>query len=43
MTDFGCSVFYQDGQEFSDLVGSAYYIAPEVLRQKRVWGGGGEE
>ena len=34
MTDFGCSVFYQDGQEFSDLVGSAYYIAPEVLRQR---------
>lgn len=32
-TDFGLSVFFKDGQEFSDIVGSAYYVAPEV----RTW------
>ncbi|KAF2538612.1 hypothetical protein F2Q68_00022358, partial [Brassica cretica] len=29
-TDFGLSVFYKPGEEFKDIVGSAYYIAPEV-------------
>ena len=29
-TDFGLSVFYRPGQEFKDIVGSAYYVAPEV-------------
>ncbi|XP_023537144.1 calcium-dependent protein kinase 11-like [Cucurbita pepo subsp. pepo] len=32
-TDFGLSVFYQPGQSFSDVVGSPYYVAPEVLRK----------
>ncbi|KAK7276654.1 hypothetical protein RIF29_17798 [Crotalaria pallida] len=34
VTDFGLSVFYKQGQEFKDIVGTAYYIAPEVLRKK---------
>lgn len=29
-TDFGLSVFYKPGQTFRDIVGSAYYVAPEV-------------
>jgi calcium-dependent protein kinase len=29
-TDFGLSVFFKDSQAFSDIVGSAYYVAPEV-------------
>lgn len=33
-TDFGLSVFYKQGELFKDIVGSAYYIAPEVLRRK---------
>ena len=32
-TDFGLSVFYKPGQVFTDIVGSAYYVAPEVLRR----------
>ena len=32
-TDFGLSAFYRPGQIFSDVVGSAYYVAPEVLRR----------
>ncbi|KAK9857574.1 hypothetical protein WJX84_007746 [Apatococcus fuscideae] len=32
-TDFGLSVFYRPGQVFTDIVGSAYYVAPEVLRR----------
>ncbi|BDA50363.1 Calcium-dependent protein kinase 34 [Coccomyxa sp. Obi] len=33
-TDFGLSVFYRPGQMFNDVVGSAYYVAPEVLKRK---------
>ncbi|KAG6409963.1 hypothetical protein SASPL_128007 [Salvia splendens] len=32
-TDFGLSVFFKQGEEFKDIVGSAYYIAPEVLKR----------
>ncbi len=28
--DFGLSVFYRPGEVFQDIVGSAYYVAPEV-------------
>lgn len=33
-TDFGLSVFYKPGDLFKDIVGSAYYVAPEVLRRR---------
>jgi calcium-dependent protein kinase len=32
-TDFGLSVFFKPGQVFTDVVGSPYYVAPEVLRK----------
>lgn len=32
-TDFGLSMFFKPGDVFKDLVGSAYYVAPEVLRR----------
>ncbi|GLT66246.1 hypothetical protein SLA2020_386210 [Shorea laevis] len=31
--DFGLSIFYEPGQRFSEIVGSPYYMAPEVLRR----------
>ncbi|KAL5994794.1 Calcium-dependent protein kinase 17 [Asimina triloba] len=33
-TDFGLSVFFKQGELFRDIVGSAYYIAPEVLKRR---------
>ncbi|KAL8231673.1 hypothetical protein R6Q57_001451 [Mikania cordata] len=33
-TDFGLSDFIRPGKKFTDIVGSAYYVAPEVLRRK---------
>ncbi|KAL3733498.1 hypothetical protein ACJRO7_022943 [Eucalyptus globulus] len=33
-TDFGLSVFIEEGKDYRDIVGSAYYVAPEVLRRK---------
>ncbi|KAI6685444.1 hypothetical protein NL676_031357 [Syzygium grande] len=33
-TDFGLSVFFKPGDTFQDVVGSVYYIAPEVLKRK---------
>ncbi|KAG8377975.1 hypothetical protein BUALT_Bualt08G0089700 [Buddleja alternifolia] len=32
-TDFGLSVFIEPGKAYKDIVGSAYYVAPEVLRR----------
>ncbi|XP_058089047.1 calcium-dependent protein kinase 24-like isoform X3 [Magnolia sinica] len=32
-TDFGLSVFYKPGDMFYDVVGSPYYVAPEVLQK----------
>ncbi|CAI5932570.1 unnamed protein product [Closterium sp. NIES-65] len=31
--DFGLSTFFEPGQRFKQVVGSAYYVAPEVLRR----------
>ncbi|CAL9115883.1 unnamed protein product [Musa acuminata subsp. burmannicoides] len=31
--DFGLSVFFKPGQRFTEVVGSPYYIAPEVLKR----------
>ncbi|KAL2250009.1 calcium-dependent protein kinase 29 isoform X2 [Sesamum indicum] len=33
-TDFGLSVFIESGKVYRDVVGSAYYVAPEVLGRK---------
>ncbi|XP_059636946.1 calcium-dependent protein kinase 29 isoform X2 [Cornus florida] len=33
ITDFGLSVFIEEGKIYKDIVGSAYYVAPEVLRR----------
>lgn len=32
--DFGLSVFFKPGEKFNDVVGSPYYVAPEVLRKR---------
>ncbi|XP_010529441.1 PREDICTED: calcium-dependent protein kinase 21 [Tarenaya hassleriana] len=32
-TDFGLSVYIEEGRVYRDIVGSAYYVAPEVLRR----------
>uniref|UniRef100_A0ACD5VAQ4 Uncharacterized protein n=1 Tax=Avena sativa TaxID=4498 RepID=A0ACD5VAQ4_AVESA len=44
-TDFGLSVFIEEGKVYKDIVGSAYYVAPEVLhgnygREIDVWSAG---
>lgn len=31
--DFGLSMFFKPGERFIDVVGSPYYVAPEVLRK----------
>ncbi|KAG2327316.1 hypothetical protein Bca4012_036318 [Brassica carinata] len=33
-TDFGLSDFIKPGKRFHDIVGSAYYVAPEVLKRR---------
>ncbi|KAG0468908.1 hypothetical protein HPP92_018236 [Vanilla planifolia] len=35
--DFGLSIFFSPGERFSEIVGSPYYMAPEVL--KELWPG----
>ncbi|GLT31588.1 hypothetical protein SLA2020_517100 [Shorea laevis] len=32
--DFGLSIFFKPGDIFNDVVGSPYYIAPEVLKKR---------
>ncbi|KAM5550639.1 calcium-dependent protein kinase 1 [Rosa sericea] len=32
--DFGLSIFLKPGEKFTDVVGSPYYVAPEVLRKR---------
>ncbi|KAJ7966913.1 putative Calcium-dependent protein kinase [Quillaja saponaria] len=44
-TDFGLSVFIEEGKMYRDIVGSAYYVAPEVLyrnygKEIDVWSAG---
>ncbi|PSS31221.1 Calcium-dependent protein kinase [Actinidia chinensis var. chinensis] len=44
-TDFGLSVFIEEGTVYKDIVGSAYYVAPEVLsrsygKEIDVWSAG---
>ncbi|XP_029122402.1 calcium-dependent protein kinase 29 [Elaeis guineensis] len=43
--DFGLSVFFKPGESFNEIVGSPYYMAPEVLKrnygpQVDVWSAG---
>ncbi|XP_047337638.1 calcium-dependent protein kinase 2-like [Impatiens glandulifera] len=33
-TDFGLSVYIEEGKVYNNIVGSAYYVAPEVLRRR---------
>ncbi|CAA7054317.1 unnamed protein product [Microthlaspi erraticum] len=43
--DFGCSVFIEEGEVLRETVGSAYYVAPEVLmnsygKEADIWSAG---
>ncbi|KAL5215425.1 hypothetical protein ABZP36_006826 [Zizania latifolia] len=43
--DFGLSVFIEEGKVYKDIVGSAYYVAPEILqrnygKEADVWSAG---
>ncbi|KAG9152836.1 hypothetical protein Leryth_017652 [Lithospermum erythrorhizon] len=31
--DFGLSVFFKNGEKFTEIVGSPYYMAPEILKR----------
>ncbi|KAL6976648.1 Calcium-dependent protein kinase 32 [Sarracenia purpurea var. burkii] len=31
--DFGLSIFFKPGERFNEIVGSPYYMAPEVLKR----------
>lgn len=33
-TDFGLSRFFKEGQILDEIVGSPFYVAPEVLRRQ---------
>jgi serine/threonine protein kinase len=33
VTDFGLLTFFKPGELFQDIVGSAYYVVPEVLKR----------
>jgi calcium-dependent protein kinase len=32
-TDFGTSIFFEEGQVFTEAVGTPLYVAPEVRRR----------
>ncbi|KAH9651766.1 calcium dependent protein kinase8 [Citrus sinensis] len=34
VTDFGSALLFEEGQVYRDIVGSGFYIAPEVLRRR---------
>ena len=36
LADFGLSAYFKPGQKFSHIVGSAYYVAPEVKLKKQI-------
>ena len=38
VTDFGLSLFVKPEEFLSELIGSAYYVAPEVRRARRTSG-----
>ncbi|KAL3536003.1 hypothetical protein ACH5RR_004464 [Cinchona calisaya] len=43
--DFGLSIFFKPGEKFTDVVGSPYYVAPEVLckrygQEADIWSAG---
>ncbi|URE02179.1 calcium-dependent protein kinase [Musa troglodytarum] len=45
--DFGLSIFFKPGERFSEIVGSPYYMAPEVLKRNYgpeidIWSAGRE-
>jgi calcium-dependent protein kinase len=32
LTDFGLAAMFMEGEPLSEVLGSAYYVAPEVLK-----------